>query len=1269
MNGTQTSSPSSIEGKKVRDFITLKPYEGIYTVDKLSPETIVQSYIFTSESIRNFLEIFTELSKDSGTDRKSIIITGDRGVGKTHSLTVIREIIRDPSLASLVPSAPIQNVVNKLRQKKFIIVEIRCQINQEESLKELFYQAFRTAHLRYFNSDLPPVENWLELEDSDEQIQFICNYVPNDYEIIILLDDISEKLISYRNITKIIGDLEFLLTMSLATSLYPIFMVCTIFENLLTPPSYTTKYNDLHQKLLDHQLPNSFHIKQISKGNMLELINRNIILKSEDQKKQLESLYQYFFERVPSFRNNPALFHAVYPIHPLSFQVSFYLHRYIKNFSLLPFIYSTANRILGLRCTTLVTIDQIFDLFYHEFKKVPDLLIALQSYETISKQAIPNLAVPQRLPARLILKALFLLSITEEFRPTLENISDALLLTAYQNSALTNDDLLQILNQFEEQTPQCIRRITRAGQVEFQLVTIDHTSLDFIIQAVLKEEAAPEEKIQRILFQAFFQLLDSLNIGRENYNVPVSVTPIEIPWRGTLRKGIANWAERADQIAVPALELRTHSILHELSEKSSDGHPLEIPALPGSDQPVYATTKVYDWQLLILSPLDEKHTPHVIKELGQRYPTLMVFKPGDLSEEERQKFATAAILFAEEYRYRFFDLEEEYLNRRNTLETEIHDIVRRKYFHDGLLFFLNRSLSLEEVETRPENFFELLQRALKQIFDLYFPLHPSFKSVLPANLNQLQIAEVFLKQPSEKPAAPEFLENFLVPLGLIQHEGSSFIFNPESDHFLESPCIADQLYLIGSYPATVFPLPLFYHALASPPFGLQPPIIDLIMIALVAAGKIKIFQSNRGDLDGITRMSLTSEIDLSFFDSVQAIEEKTLPLPELLQWGYILCNTRMDSVGGLSQSRKHLKNLLQEWLEFEKTNSLDNLIQTIPNDLLTNHMGREVQSSHRNSKAIETIIENICNQQYNLEDGLSMLARAFSNNLRAFQSVLGEIHNIREFLGWAHAFIEAKTYILTSEKTKDQFIENLRYELSNFFERPIKLIDPERRQLFQHKFQEFKKAFITLYREKHDLQLTSIGPSGKLAAQMKQNWWKNLPTLSRISYVNQYHIRSLLRLLLVLQERECYFPVAQILEQVPRCRCGFQLYSADNIDTLAVKTIETAERAKEECQKFLTSYKKLIIREMQKISSLDDDTARQVVNLINGNLDAPVSLDAVKLINFILKRKIKPLTMRALTGQHSGEGISRNEILQNLAKFARELEESKEVFYMLEGEE
>ncbi|MBP7296762.1 MAG: hypothetical protein KBB56_11945 [Acidobacteria bacterium] len=1264
----------SIEGKKIRDFITLKPYDGVYSLEGLSQENIIQSYIFTDESTHNFTTLFQELAKEPGTERRSFILSGDRGVGKTHSLAVIREVLQHPDTGRLIQSPAIQQAIARLNRKHFV-VEIHCQPSQEESLKELFYRAFAESYRKACHDELPPMEHWLELEDSDEQIRFICDFIPEGQEMLILLDDISEKLLAYRNVTRITGDLEFVLTIALATSMYPVFMVATFFDHLLNPPAFNSRYQNIHQKIVEYQLPGAFIIQHITKRNVLDLANRNIIIKTDQQRRQLLEIYNHLAKAVPYFRHDQQLFLDLYPVHPVVFQVSFYLHRYIKNFSLLPFIYSTANKILGYRCSALATIDLVFDLLYHEFKKVPELQIALQSFETIQKDTIPNLPVGQRLLARLVLKAVFLLSITEECRPTIENVIDALLLSDYQNKPVTPDDIAQILLFFEEQAPQCLRKIQQEEGLEFQLVTIDHTSLDYVIHEVLKEDANLDEKIQRLIYQKAIQVLPGMNLTRENYTQPVSSEPLTIIWRGTTRRGIAGWADRYEQLHVTPLKLRSQSLLQELADKTDtedwcDTFPEGLPKPHGAGETgaAYGAAKVYDWQLWILSPHHEKWPLKTIRELVIQYPQLLILQPGQLTPEEIQRFAVASVLSSEEHRYRFFDMEEEYQNRLRAVDEDIRAILQKKYFADGILHYNQTSQCMADGCPEPDQLHPFLKQLLVEVYDEYFPLHPKFELVDAAEKSRSQAAEIFLRKDIDRPEGREFAEKVLLPLHLVKKAGSTYRFEPESDNFLESQFIAEVIFLIGSYPQITFPLAFFYKSFANSPYGLNQSLVDIILIALVAAGKIKIFQSNKADLDVLNRMSLSGEFDLTYFDSVQAIEEKVLPLPELLQWGYILCNTQIEATGGITQSRKHLKNLLPEWLDFERCNSLEQMLQQIPNEMVTTLLWRELQSCHRNAKAIENIVENIVNQQYNLDDGLAVLARTFSNNLKAFQSVLKEIGNIRDFLQWMPAFQETKSYILTSDKTGDQAIENLRLELSNFFERPTKLIDAGRRAYYQEKYQLFKQAYTQHYLAVHDRHLNGLTDKSELALLMKTEWWKNLPKLARVITINSYSVKSLYRMMAMLQERECDFPTAAVLERSPRCLCGFRMNSSTNVEALINRIIDTVERLKVEYQTFFSTYRKMVIRELQKISSVEDSVAREVVNCINGNLDVPISLDALKLVSFILKRKIKVVSLQSLSGEAVDRAMPRDEFIQNMSRTLKELEESRELYFMLEGE-
>jgi len=1275
MDEKAATRPDIIESRKVRDFLTLKPYEGIYTFDNLSPETILKSYIFTTESSKNLQMVFNELVKPEKFDRRSVIISGDRGVGKTHSLAVIRELLKDPSFSSKISAPNLKPFIENLSQRKFIVLDIHCLPHQEGSLKELFYQQFSSAIMNLSSGEIPPLENWMELTDSDQQLKFIADLIPDKHELIILLDDLSEKILSYQNIAKVLGDLEFILAIAQATSQYSIFLVTTFFRHLIDPPSHTAKYRNIHQKIVEVQLTQSFLLLNITKKNILELVNRNIIQKTDQQRQQLKQIYSYMSKTFPFFKQDPHLFVDTYPIHPMVFRISFYLHRYIKNFSLISFFYSTANKIMGYRCTALATIDLVFDLLYHEFKKIDDLRMALSSYDTIQKKAIGSMLVSQRLMARLILKATFLLSITVEYTPTVDNIISALLLSDYKGKPITGDDVQHVLDYFVEHCPECIRKHEKDDHLSFQIVSARHSSLEQVLKEIRKEEKKLEEKREKVIFHAVCRLFHSLGINTENISIPFSTHPLNFDWRGTHRIGLATWADLYDQIHLQPIELRSRSALQLIMETGNLDQASQLakktapPPIPESSALAAALKETTpDWQLMVLSPFSGKRTINRFKALRKKHSTLLVLQPAMFTEKEKRRLELTALLLSEEHRSRFSDvnLEDEFNQRRDAEEKFLFELLKHKYISEGLLFYGDTSVSLDEKEATPESIIPVIQSILKNIYDDHFPLHPTFDDVSSLDKNRFKVVTFLLNNTLDVREAKKIAEQILLPLEIVQKSELGYTFEPDNDAFIELPYISDIICLVSTFPRSVFGLALFYNVLATSPYGFQPPIIDVILFSLVAAGKIKIFKSDRVDMEVINQMSLSGEIDLGFFDSVQAMEGKILPLPELLLWGFTLCEKDFDTSGNTSQIRRQLRKLLDEWLENEKSNSLEQLIKQIPNDMVTTNFWGELQSCYRNENSILNIVENICNRQYSLEDGLSSLAQTFSNNLQAFQAVLNEIVNIRDFLRWNQFFLDARNYILISEKTKDKIIENLRYDLSSQFERPIKLIDPTRRKSFQQKYDTFKERYIAYYKHFHDHHLLQLSTDSELSRLIQLRWWKNLPHLARIVYVDHHHLVILNSLLSSLNERECRFPVSKILEISPTCACGFRLHSSSTPNLLVKRIVTTAKCALAEYQNFFSNYKKLIIREMQKIPSLEDETARQVINLVNGNFDKALDIDAVKLVNFILKRRVKTVSQSKVEGVSSGNIVSRSDLMHNLVRFSKELEESKHMYYLID---
>jgi len=1274
-----TTATDMISNSKVRDFISLKPYSGVYTVDLLSPETIIQSYLFTNESVSNFRQLFTELAKPVGSDRRAIFLCGDRGVGKTHSLAVLREILASPGLAEKMDPA-LREKLSLIRKKKLLIVDIQCIPNQEENFREIFYHRFTTALSGFTTAEIPTLEDWLERTDSDEQVRFITDLIPSGFELLILLDDISEKILSYRNLTRVMADLEFLLTLALATPDYPLYLVSTFFQHLLTPPHYTHRYNSLHNKIVEYQLPNHILTLTITKQNILELINRNILIKTPHQREGLQKIHQHLTSTLPYFDPEPALFQDVYPIHPVTFQISFYLHRFIKNFSLLSFIYSTANKILTYRCTALATIDLIFDTLQHEFRKIDDLHIALESFQTIQKETIDTMPVAQRLLARMILKAVFLLSITEEYTPSVENVINSLLLSEYQGRAVAHGDVAAILDYMVANAPESIRKQEIEGRSVYQIVSASYTSLEHVLKDLATKEQKLEEKRSRLVFQTTCRLLPDLQINEENIKAPISVQPLEISWRGTVRHGMSCWADFYDQLHLRPTERHARSMFQVILESGDLDRMKKLaqvvppPPLPGtvSGFGPFARNEYFDWQIMVLSPFSSPDLLETYVTLSKNYPFLVIVAPGPFDEEELARLNQTTLLLADEHRAVFSenDLDNEYLQRRELEERFLTELLTRKYFEAGALILRGETISLSggsPEELLPATIGGHIQRTFTEMF----PAHPEFTAPPQLEGRRGIIVRYLLNGAPDNEDERPNIQNIMKPLGLLAaDDDGNWSFQPERDSFLELGYISEIICLVTSYPRTVFPLSFFRNVLAQSPYGFQPAVIDIVLFSLVAAGKIKIFKSDRAEVEVVNQMSLSGEIDLNFFDSVQAMEGETLPLPELLQWGFTLCSRDLETTtSNFTQTRRQLRGLLQEWLATEQKQSFDGLLEQLANDLVTTHLWRELQSCYRNASAILNIVDNICSGEYGLEEGLSLLARAFSNNLEAFRSVLQEIENIRDYLRWNQFFIEAKKYVLISEKTTEQNIENLRYDLSSSFERPARLIDPARRERFQNNFNDFKDRYTQFYREKHDRQMQELWTDSELGSLIQQRWWKNLPYLSKLLYVDHYHLIILNHLLSLLHRKECSYPVEDLLQQSPVCECGFRLNSYQTPGHLVQRIVQTARQALSDYQSFFTNYKKLIIREMQKIPSLEDETARQVINLINGNFEYVISTDAIKLVNFILKRRVRVCAHQNVYGDHPGTIVARSDLMHSLARFFKEIEESKEMYFMISDKE
>ena len=106
-----------------------------------------------------------------------------------------------------------------------------------------------------------------------------------------------------------------------------------------------------------------------------------------------------------------AAFSALYPLHPAILEIAPFVRLYVHDFALLGFAAEAGEKILGRPANSLISLDEVFDTAEHGLRKVADLKGAFSAYDRINADVVSKIPVMKRLQAKLILKALLLLSL------------------------------------------------------------------------------------------------------------------------------------------------------------------------------------------------------------------------------------------------------------------------------------------------------------------------------------------------------------------------------------------------------------------------------------------------------------------------------------------------------------------------------------------------------------------------------------------------------------------------------------------------------------------------------------------------------------------------------------------------------------------------------------------------------------------------------------------------------------------------------------------
>ncbi len=1111
--------------RQVKAYVELQSYNE--TTSFADPERVVSSYFVTKEMGGLVARLLADLAapRTRNTDAQLPalhIITGQRGVGKSHFLAFIRSLLSVRTLRGMIVESSILTAIGNFAEKTTAPININFVGCEHEPFEIRLRQALGETlkHDTYYDD-----EKWAAAVQGEQVFEQAFGSLPLGAQIILFIDGLPTR---WRLAPEQVeADLDWLALIARQANALPLRAVIVRDEEV------------------DALETSDSAIYNIPGGNLREVIMRRILQKTPQQLRNLEELYDELVRLLPGWAWSKKDFAEAYPLHPLIFESAAAFRAAARSFSLPSFIVASVPRILSRPATSLITPDEVFDRYEYEFRKNEEIAPTLKLYDQVVTQAIAKLPVLEKLWGKLVLKTLFVYSLGRQ-AANANQIAQAQMLMEEGNPAAGYERVARILDHFATCCPEAFS-ISGGGQLcSYILASVNQTvnsNLERQIAVAAREISPDDARLgESLLTQglAFFQDFPPLTAGEASQQVLSQFHSQPLAWRGS---------NRSIEIALPG------------QEAGESQWRLLIALLP---KPTPAEIDVR-----------EKSVNETFKFPLELHPDefTLIWTPGQPTSNSALSPLKKLVALQEAMEARRADgilLTEDFAVLHEKVAGDVRTLFAELYLTRGTLKDNTQSVAVATFASsgEPERTFQnFLTQAFDWRFSHHFPHHPAFPQLLLLEQADVLLTEFFLGTPEQRQtgAMQQLAEQYAAPLGIasrmVSPEYQIELYQPDifSESSQQRPFMQAILSFIDQHADETgvanVPLIMVEHLLSDAPYGLQRPAQYLLLGALIATNLIELVDEVHGQT--LTKQNLVSGFDLSVFTALRRVASVHYPLTVLAEWARLLTGQVDLPIPNTVESEQKIRGKMRDWLNSWQQERLHTQFEQLPFDLLTLSAWRALNTSKARFSRVTALVEAAADGKIEVRTALSRVADIFGLDRASLTQMQNDMRELCGFLDWLPVFSQLRNYLLVVEPTSDPAIEELRLQLAAEVQDSHTLLGAELRQELEVTFTEFRQRYSAFYAVAHEAE---VGPSANrqlISTFCASAEWSRFRLLMELKLEGGAFERDAQALLKLAQEMRCDLPVLELLQHQPHCCCTFRLHRQVQLGNLldALKSI------------------------------------------------------------------------------------------------------------------
>lgn len=1132
--------------EKVKDLVEVRPYKNLH--DYISdPAQTLNSYHFTdftADMMSKWLDAVSDVGEQNGAAKA---LAGYRGVGKSHFLATLGAIVANPELRSRVTQSLVAAGAQRLKRRRHPVAYVRRGIFPTllEELKDGIAEALETGKENLGNS-------------ISELLSFAARQA-DELPFVLIIDTAYEREARVaRDDGAMLGEIA-----EIAKNLN-MFVAVALDDDIAGADG------------VNAAIAASYTIDYLDQEHLYNIVDAHVFPKHRQTQHLLHEIYTYFRQVLPHFRWSEQRFSSLYPLHPVILENAPFVRLYAPEFALLGFASEAGAKILGRPAYSLVALDEVFDSTENALRKVADLEETFEIYDQINAQVVNQIPVMQRLQAKLILKALFLLSLNGE-GATAGDIAAAILIYDENDPPKAIAEVENLLDTFASAIPEGVTRKIEDGRENHYFLKVGSKD---DLNNVLTETAG---KISPGVVPSILR-----RMARERFS-DWTLSPdgeasdwmdCQINWRGGLRRGRItwNWGNRSAE---------------------------------AEETPV--NTEILDWEIKIVD------SQNALSEISSETELPTVFwKTATLRKDEEETIRRFYVLLTDESLRAEYGEQIRAAGHAHTLAVE--KIWTRIFINDGRLSIDGVEAEFSNEARSATTLSQIFSIMLEPLFEARFPEHPYFQKPLGMAEVTSLVNDLFSGARSNLASVQELAEKFALPLGLVTNHGDILILESE-EKLVQLPLAREILSLVKQSNETVS-LKTVYRHLKQPPFGLVREAQHLVLTALVAQRQIE-FVTSKGDR--INRRSLDLKIIWDDIEGIAKPSSKVYSNKRLTDWANILTGADQFKAIDTPEERMNVQTALETWHDDWKSARLLERFDELPDEILNTRMWRISVNAAKTFGAVAETVKAVSDNFIPLDEALHRIADAFSDSEEEFVERARDLVVLEDFINGAHEREKIWSYLAVSEPTQDENIENYREKLLELLDETYHNPSDASNKEMEKLWQMFHDRFAEHFAVKHDLVMKSHHLQEQFDAILRSDDWWEFENLSHFPVFQQKFWSEAEKNCRQFRELDCRFDVRAILKTHPFCACSFNLTQISEWEKLPANLRETINRGRASYRRTLTMARDSLIPILDQLANSKNEFSEPAQTLgkylKEGKEVPPLSNDEL----FVLQKALKAI--------------------------------------------